>query len=234
MIVFSVISGVTFVGCDRSVDPPGPTVEENPVAAEVAEVAEDPGLKAPDDGGVDDAAVGKETVGVEVTEITTVPTPETLDLDPEADENRAVREEVLERIDQIPSLDSDDKDQFYVRVDRAQGMGKVITIPFESGETRIGKRSADELGAKLEREQVRELIDDPTVVFVVLGFADTKGDPEKNLAISLERAESALDSLKVRYGLLNVMHAVGMGSSELLGEGDLEKNRVVEVWAVVP
>lgn len=225
LIVLAGLMGVLAVGCDRT--------------SKVDEVnAEEPVVAAPEPEGEMDSSVEAANVdglvGVEVTETTAVEMPEAVNLDPLTDENRAVREEVLKRIDQIPSLKPEDKDRFYVRVDRAQGMGKVITIPFASGETRIGKTSADALGAKLEQKQVRELVDDPTVVFVVLGFADTKGDPEKNLSISLERAESALEVLRDRYGMLNVMHAVGMGSSELLGDGELDKNRVVEVWAVVP
>lgn len=214
ILVFGLL-GVFAVGCGRS-----PGVDES--------VAE------PDSTPVPEEAVASDTVGVEETETSAVGVPKTVELDPQAEENRAVRAAVLERIDQMPSLDGDDKDRFYVQVDRARGMGKVMTIPFASGETRIGKKSADELGAKLEVEAVQELIDNPTVVFVVLGYADTMGDPAKNLAISLERAESALEVLRDRYELLNVMHAVGMGSTELLGAGDLDKNRAVEIWAVVP
>ena len=35
-------------------------------------------------------------------------------------------------------------------------------------------------------------------------------------------------------GLVNLMHAVGMGGQELFDPANLEKNRVVEVWAVQP
>jgi outer membrane protein OmpA-like peptidoglycan-associated protein len=69
---------------------------------------------------------------------------------------------------------------------------------------------------------------------VVLGFADKKGDPKKNIAISLERAESVVKALKEKLGVMNVVHAVGMGSSEMFDAQSLDKNRVVEVWAVLP
>jgi outer membrane protein OmpA-like peptidoglycan-associated protein len=69
---------------------------------------------------------------------------------------------------------------------------------------------------------------------VVLGFADTMGDPQKNVAISLQRADNVVKALKERAAIMNVVHAVGMGSSDLFDAKNLEKNRVVEVWAVLP
>jgi hypothetical protein len=40
--------------------------------------------------------------------------------------------------------------------------------------------------------------------------------------------------LKDKLDLVNLMHAVGMGGQDLFDPSDLEKNRVVEVWAVQP
>jgi hypothetical protein len=33
---------------------------------------------------------------------------------------------------------------------------------------------------------------------------------------------------------MNVIHPVGMGSSDMFDTKNLDKNRVVEVWAVLP
>jgi len=33
---------------------------------------------------------------------------------------------------------------------------------------------------------------------------------------------------------MNLCHSVGMGSSEMFDARNLDKNRVVEVWAVLP
>ena len=52
--------------------------------------------------------------------------------------------------------------------------------------------------------------------------------------ISLDRADSVVRTLKERLGVMNVVHAVGMGSSEMFDAQNLDKNRVVEVWAVLP
>ena len=75
-------------------------------------------------------------------------------------------------------------------------------------------------------------MEDPTLVFVVLGYAD-KGDPqgEKN---SIDRAQSVLGVMKDRCSVQNVMYSVGMGSSTLFDPKQGPKNRLVEVWAVYP
>ncbi len=173
-------------------------------------------------------------MGVEDATPVNVETEATVDLDPQAAENQAVKREVLKRIDVMPNLEPEMKDRLYVQVDRARAMGKVITIPFASGSRRVSAEHARELGTALQLAQVKTLSDDPTVVFVVLGFADKKGDPQQNIEISLQRADSALALLRDQFKLMNVMHAVGMGSSEMFDAEDLDKNRVVEVWAVLP
>ena len=163
-----------------------------------------------------------------------VEVPAQVNLDPKAAENQAVKEEVLKRIDLMPGLKDDEKDKLYVQVDRARAMGKVITIPFPSGRMALDSASLAAVNGKLALPQIRKLTDDPTVVFVVLGFADKKGDPKQNQEISLARANAVLDALQNRFKLMNVMHAVGMGSSEMFDAKSLDKNRVVELWAVLP
>jgi outer membrane protein OmpA-like peptidoglycan-associated protein len=172
-----------------------------------------------------------ETVG---TAPVNVEAPAQVNLDPQTVENQRVKEEVLKRIDLIPGLSNDSKDKLYVQVERARAMGKVITIPFPSGRMALDGPSSNAVGEKLKLEQIRTLVDDPTVVFVVLGFADKNGDPKKNQEISLARANAVLGVLQNKFQLMNVMHAVGMGSSEMFDAQNLDKNRVVELWAVLP
>lgn len=163
-----------------------------------------------------------------------VSTPEVVNTDAGDAGNRAMRAEVLKRIDVMPNLGDEEKDKLYVQVERARAMGQVITIPFASGEKSISSASAAALSKAVALPQVQKFSDDPTVVFVVLGYADKKGDPKANLAISLQRAEAVVKVLKEKAGVMNVVHAVGMGGSELFDAAALDKNRVVEVWAVLP
>ena len=158
----------------------------------------------------------------------------TVNISAESEENRLVKAEVLDRIDVMPKLSDDEKDKLYVQVERARGMGKLITIPFKSGKRALSQADIGAIKTSLALPQFDKFISDPTVVFVVLGFADKAGDPGTNLALSRERAEAVVSALKNQCGVLNVTHSVGMGGSEIFGTANLDKNRVVEVWAVLP
>jgi outer membrane protein OmpA-like peptidoglycan-associated protein len=163
-----------------------------------------------------------------------VEAPVEVNMDAAAVENKIVKAEVLARIDVMPRLAPEEKDKLYVQVERARGMGKIVTIPFGTGKVTVGPGELAALEEKLKLPQIQKFAEDPTVVFVVLGFADKKGDEQKNLAISLQRADGVVKSLKDRCGIMNVIHAVGMGGSDIFDANDLGKNRVVEVWAVLP
>ena len=157
-----------------------------------------------------------------------------LNFDPDDPANAAVRSEVLQRIDLMPGVSSANKDKLYGRVDHARGMGRVLTIPFEKGESTVRAASVDKMKTQLADARFKQLLDDPTVVFVVLGYADQKGNDKMNSEISLTRARSVVDALRDKCALLNVMHPVAMGGSNLFSAKDADKNRVVEIWAVVP
>ena len=92
----------------------------------------------------------------------------------------------------------------------------------------------DELMKGIKSKEIQDKISDPTVVFVVAGYADAAGDPKKNLQISQQRADNVTRILKERTNLLNVVHSVGMGSTDLLDSKRADQNRAVEVWTVAP
>jgi outer membrane protein OmpA-like peptidoglycan-associated protein len=163
-----------------------------------------------------------------------VEAPAQINMDAADVENQLVKTEVLARIDLMPRLTPEEKDKLYVQVERARGMGKIVTIPFATGKVTVGPTELAGLAEKLKLPQIQKFAEDPTVVFVVLGFADKKGDDKKNLAISLQRADSIVKTLKEHSAIMNVIHAVGMGSSDMFDAKNLDKNRVVEVWAVLP
>lgn len=168
------------------------------------------------------------------TPVATVQAPAEVNMDAANAENQLVKSEVLSRIDVMPELEPEEKDKLYVQVERARGMGKIITIPFTSGKASIGSAEIAAIAEKIKLPQIKKFADDPTVAFVVLGFADKKGDVKQNQVISLQRAESVVKALKEGGHVMNVTHAVGMGSSDMFDAKNLDKNRVVEVWAVLP
>ena len=157
-----------------------------------------------------------------------------LNLDVRDPGNAQVRDEVLKRIDLMPGVSAATKDKLYASVDHARSMGRVLTIPFVKGETAIRASEIKRLKQQLDSPQIQPMANDPTVVFVVLGYADPKGTGKVNADISLNRARGVLDALRDKCGLQNVIYAVAMGGSTLFSTQQAEKNRVVEVWAVLP
>lgn len=213
-------AGLLLAGCERPPAPPAALPSASPAASPEPGFAGAPVVPpAP-------AAAGAATGAVTA--------PETISTDLADAETRAVRAEVLKRIDVMPNLGDEEKDKLYVQVERARGLAKVITVPFASGARSVAPASAAGIQKALSLPQVEKFSSDPTVAFVVLGYADRKGDPQINQKISLDRAEEVVSVLKNRAGVMNVIHAVGMGGSEMFDANALDKNRVVEVWAVLP
>ena len=183
--------------------------------------------------GVPPAGLAAETAGNDLPP--TVPDANSpLNLDVKDPGNAQVRAEVLRRIDLMPGISAVNKDKLYASVDHARGMGRVLTIPFTKGEAAVRPADVDRLKEQIASPAIRPTLDDPTAVFVVLGYADPKGSDKVNADVSLSRARSVLDALRDRCGVQNVMHAVAMGGSTLFSANQAEKNRVVEVWAVLP
>lgn len=173
-----------------------------------------------------------------------VPAPEPGDTTPpgpkpetKADNTPATKEiksEVIERIDSMPDLSRVKRDQLTLRVQQAADMRRIVMVAFDSGQATLGDTQKVEVKKILDSAEVMRFRDDLTAVFVVLGFADSKGDDAKNLAISRARGNSVKDFIVRECGVKNVAHSIGMGSSTLIDENNLEKNRIAEIWAVLP
>jgi outer membrane protein OmpA-like peptidoglycan-associated protein len=151
-----------------------------------------------------------------------------------ARESDEMRHEVLNRVDLMPGLSQKDKDQLYAQVERARAFSKLAIVPFATGKTSPGASQVEELMRRLGQPDLKTLMTDPTVVLVMVGYADKQGAQAKNEEISRTRAESIMKSLKERLKLVNMMHAVGLGGQDLFDRANPDKNRIVEVWAVQP
>src|SRR6202045_923132 len=157
-----------------------------------------------------------------------------IDLDISLPEIAAVKREVLKRIDLMPNVSSQNKDRLYSAVDRARGMGRLFSVSFETSLTKVTPEAIAAMKSQLDHPQLKKFLDDPTLVLVILGYADKQGDDQKNLDISNGRAQAVMDVLRDQVGVQNVMHVVPMGGTDLLDARQLAKNRIVEVWAVLP
>ena len=149
-------------------------------------------------------------------------------------EQDQVRQDVLKRIDLMRGLSDTDKDKLYVQVERARGFTKIGTISFtQSGTTPAAAQTAG-LVTNLNEPGLRKLLADPTVILIMVGYADKQGEEAKNVEISRSRAENVVKALREKTDLANIMHAVGMGGQDIFDPSNLDKNRLVEVWAVQP
>jgi outer membrane protein OmpA-like peptidoglycan-associated protein len=149
-------------------------------------------------------------------------------------EVEAARQDVLKRINVMPKLSAAEKQRLTEKMETARSMERLFVVRFATGQTSVSKTAVDALVQKFKSKEVQDKISDPTVVFVVAGYADTAGDPKKNLQLSEHRAENVSKFLKERTNLLNVVHSVGMGSTDLLDSKRTDPNRAVEIWVVAP
>lgn len=146
----------------------------------------------------------------------------------------SVKAEVLKRIDLMPGLTRTEKDKLYTSVERARKMGHVITVPFAKGKTTLAPGDALALKDALEKPDIASLRSDPLAVLVILGYADPKGDAKANLQYSKDRADAVANVIKKEFGDKNLVRSVAMGGSTLLDAQSMEKNRIAEVWVVLP
>ena len=152
----------------------------------------------------------------------------------DAAEEAEVRKEVLARVDLLKELSQKERDYLYAQVERARGFTKLAIIPFPSGKTRPEQFQIDHLLTYLQKPEYQKLYEDPTVVFVVAGYADKQGNESQNQEISKERAQVVAKILETQAKIANTIRAVGMGGSEFFGHGTPDKNRVVEIWLAAP
>jgi len=146
----------------------------------------------------------------------------------------ATREDVLKRINAMPRFTDEEKKRLSEKMETARSMDRLLVIRFDTGQTNLSRAAMDDLVKRIKSKDVHDEISDPTVVFVVAGYADAAGDPKTNLTISQQRADNVTKVLKDKTNLLNIIHSVGMGSTDLLDGKRTDQNRAVEIWAVAP
>jgi outer membrane protein OmpA-like peptidoglycan-associated protein len=146
----------------------------------------------------------------------------------------ATREEVIKRIDALPGITAKEKTNLINKMYKARSMERLTVIHFDVGQSSLQGAAADELMKTFDKPELRDKLNDPTIILVAVGYADPGGRADLNLRISQERAENVSKILKQRAKLFNAIQTIGMGGTELLDSKRPDQNRAVEVWAVVP
>jgi outer membrane protein OmpA-like peptidoglycan-associated protein len=159
-------------------------------------------------------------------------TPENLDLT--GTEFDDVKKEIIKRIEIQPTATQAQKDRAYSIIDKAKGMGRIVLIKFDSANSNLRPQDVTDVLAQVADPKVQKRLEDPTLVLVILGYADLQGNDQNNIELSRRRAQTVLDILRDRGGVANLMYPIPMGGSNLFDKREFSKNRVVEVWAVRP
>ena len=159
-------------------------------------------------------------------------TPENLDLTGAAFDD--VKREIIKRIEIQPTATQAQKDRAYAIIDKAKGMGRIALIKFDSANSNLRPQDVADVLAQVADPKVQKRLEDPTLVLVILGYADLQGNDQSNIELSRRRAQTVLDILRDKGGVANLMYPIPMGGSDLFGKSEFSKNRVVEVWAVRP
>ena len=159
-------------------------------------------------------------------------TPENLDLT--GAEFDDVKKEIIKRIEIQPTATQAQKDRAYAIIDKAKGMGRIALIKFDSANSNLRPQDVADVLAQVADPKVQKRMEDPTLVLVILGYADLQGNDQNNIELSRRRAQTVLDILRDKGGVANLMYPIPMGGSDLFDKREFSKNRVVEVWAVRP
>ena len=159
-------------------------------------------------------------------------TPENLDLT--GAEFDDVKKEIIKRIEIQPTATQAQKERAYALIDKAKGMGRIALIKFDSANSNLRPQDVTDVLAQVADPKVQKRLEDPTLVLVILGYADLQGNDQNNIELSRRRAQTVLDILRDKGGIANLMYPIPMGGSDLFDKREFSKNRVVEVWAVRP
>lgn len=144
------------------------------------------------------------------------------------------RQAVLKRIDLMPNVSAENKERLYAYVEHAQKLQRLLTVSFETGRIKLSEKETGRVVKESKQSPFASMAKDPAAIFVVLGYADQRGDEKKNLQISNTRAMNVMDLLRKQCGVQNVIQTVPMGSPQLFDPKDPAENRVAEIWTVQP
>jgi outer membrane protein OmpA-like peptidoglycan-associated protein len=146
----------------------------------------------------------------------------------------ATKEDIKKRINAVPRMSDSEKTKLIDKLDTAQYMQRVGVVYFPTGSTVLPKASVDKLVGLFKAPELVQKMNDPTLVFIVAGYADLTGDPKGNYKLSDERAQAVSNVLSDAAGVLNLVRTVPMGGTDLLSGRRSDQNRAVEIWAVIP
>jgi outer membrane protein OmpA-like peptidoglycan-associated protein len=156
-------------------------------------------------------------------------------LSPQYPFNAQARAEILKRLPLLPAVTQDERDQISRMLEGAGQFGRVLTMSFPAGHVALSPGDVDQLRSLTGSAALQPFLKNAACSFLVVGFSDVNGNMEASLSVATQRTQNVLGTLRDACGVTNPIHGIGMGASALFeSPQDLQRDRFVEVWAVLP
>jgi outer membrane protein OmpA-like peptidoglycan-associated protein len=166
---------------------------------------------------------------------TPTPVPVSSDhLDSSAADLAKLKAEVAKRIDLMPEISEARKAMLFDNLRTAKGIKLLSTVLFKTAKQTISTEDEASIKKALSDASVSALLGNPSVVFVVLGYASKTGTSQLNMKLSQERANSTMNYLQLGCQVKNAVYSLPMGASTLFGKNNLTDNQAAEIWIVLP
>ncbi len=150
-----------------------------------------------------------------------------------SEEFENIKKEVLTRIDLMPKLNEQQRSALVAALARARGLTLLARVSFAVAKDYVTPADQATLRASLANPAIKSAMENPSMVFVVLGYSSKQGSHEVNMRLSQQRADTVVTALQKDFGIQNVIYPVPMGPSSLFG-GKFSENQAAEIWLVVP
>jgi outer membrane protein OmpA-like peptidoglycan-associated protein len=145
-----------------------------------------------------------------------------------------VKEEIRKRIELQPTATRQQKDRVSAMVESAKRIGRLVVTYFPTADINLPPQEVASVQAQMAQPKVQKLLEDPALLIVVLGYADKRGSEKADIDLSFGRAKTVSEIIQTKCGVLNALYPIPMGGTDLFDPREFSKNRVVEVWAVLP
>ncbi len=163
-----------------------------------------------------------------------VPTPALIGFDMNEESFTKMKEEVLKRIELMPDVTDNQRTMLITSLARAKGMKLLTRVSFATGNKEVTANDLGSIKQDLSNPVIQKAMQDPTIVFVVLGYASKQGNAQLNLQLSQLRADTVQNTLQEQFQIKNVIYPVPMGASTLFSDSHYSENQVTEIWLVLP
>jgi outer membrane protein OmpA-like peptidoglycan-associated protein len=162
------------------------------------------------------------------------PTPALLGFDMSEQSFTLMKEDFLKRMELMPDLTNYQRSMIIKALTNSKGMKLLTRVSFETGNTEVNTVDLATIKQNLASPLIQQALQNPTLVFVVLGYSSKQGSAQLNLQLSQQRADTVLNTLQQQFQIKNVIYPIPMGASTLFSDKNYSENQVAEIWLLLP